>query len=305
MLSFKQIDYALSVEKFLHFKKAADACFISPSTLSNAISELETKLGIQIFERTNKKVIVTSIGKEILKKARDVKHGMFEINELAKTFSSEKLQSLSIGIIPTISPYLLPLVLPKIKQDLSFLDLNIEENQSNVLVNKVQEGELDLAILALPYDIGELRSIKFWSEDFYWISYKKNHKTGQSNISASQLSDKKLLLLVDGHCLKDHILEACNIDSNTSYSLKASNLETLIQLVKGKMGTTLIPEMALNQLVKNKKGLYASHLSEKSPHREIAMIFRETYSGQDNINKLKALFENCLKNRSKNLKDSE
>ena len=263
------------------------------------------KLGIQIFERTNKKVIVTSIGKEILKKARDVKHGMFEINELAKTFSSEKLQSLSIGIIPTISPYLLPLVLPKIKQDLSFLDLNIEENQSNVLVNKVQEGDLDLAILALPYDIGELRSIKFWSEDFYWISYKKNYKTGQSNISASQLSDKNLLLLVDGHCLKDHILEACNIDSNTSYSLKASNLETLIQLVKGKMGTTLIPEMALNQLVKNKKGLYASHLSEKSPHREIAMIFRETYSGQDNISKLKVLFENCLKNRSKNLKDSK
>lgn len=304
MLSFKQIDYALAVEKFLHFKKAADACFISPSTLSNAISELEIKLGIQIFERTNKKVIVTSAGKEILKKAKDVKHGMFEINELARTFSSEKFQSISIGIIPTISPYLLPLVLPKVQQDLPFLDLNIEENQSNVLVRKVQEGELDLAILALPYDIGELKSIKFWSEDFYWISYKKNNKLGQSSVSASQLSDKNLLLLVDGHCLKDHILEACNIDSSASYSLKASNLETLIQLVKGKMGTTLIPEMALNQLVRNKKGLYASHLSEKSPHREIAMIFRETYSGQKNINKLKVLFEKCLKNKSRYFKNS-
>ena len=304
MLTLKQIEYALAVEKFLHFKKAADACFISPSTLSNAISELEIKLGIQIFERTNKKVIVTSAGKEILKKAKDVKHGMFEINELARTFSSEKFQSISIGIIPTISPYLLPLVLPKVQQDLPFLDLNIEENQSNVLVRKVQEGELDLAILALPYDIGELKSIKFWSEDFYWISSKKNNKLGQSNISASQLSDKNLLLLVDGHCLKDHILEACNIDSSASYSLKASNLETLIQLVKGKMGTTLIPEMALNQLVRNKKGLYASHLSEKSPHREIAMIFRETYSGQKNINKLKVLFEKCLKNKPKYIKNS-
>ena len=304
MLTLKQIEYALAVEKFLHFKKAADACFISPSTLSNAISELEIKLGIQIFERTNKKVIVTSAGKEILKKAKDVKHGMFEINELARTFSSEKFQSISIGIIPTISPYLLPLVLPKVQQDLPFLDLNIEENQSNVLVRKVQEGELDLAILALPYDIGELKSIKFWSEDFYWISYKKNNKLGQSNVSASQLSDKNLLLLVDGHCLKDHILEACNIDSSASYSLKASNLETLIQLVKGKMGTTLIPEMALNQLVRNKKGLYASHLSEKSPHREIAMIFRETYSGQKNINKLKVLFEKCLKNKPRYFKNS-
>lgn len=304
MLTLKQIEYALAVEKFLHFKKAADACFISPSTLSNAISELEIKLGIQIFERTNKKVIVTSAGKEILKKAKDVKHGMFEINELARTFSSEKFQSISIGIIPTISPYLLPLVLPKAQEDLPFLDLNIEENQSNVLVRKVQEGELDLAILALPYDIGELKSIKFWSEDFYWISSKKNNKLGQSNISASQLSDKNLLLLVDGHCLKDHILEACNIDSSASYSLKASNLETLIQLVKGKMGTTLIPEMALNQLVRNKKGLYASHLSEKSPHREIAMIFRETYSGQKNINKLKVLFEKCLKNKPRYFKNS-
>ena len=147
MMTLKQIDYALAVAKNLHFKKAADACFISPSTLSNAITELETQLGVKIFERDNKKVIVTSLGQEILKKAQQIKLDVQDIKELAKQNSQALNHPISLGIIPTVSPYFLPLILPKIQKEFPNLTLRIEELQSQFLVKKLKEGELDICLL--------------------------------------------------------------------------------------------------------------------------------------------------------------
>ncbi|MEL1224948.1 MAG: LysR substrate-binding domain-containing protein, partial [Candidatus Neomarinimicrobiota bacterium] len=262
MLTLKQIDYALSVAKNLHFKKAADECFISPSTLSNAITELETQLGVKIFERNNKKVIVTSLGKEILAKAQKIKLEVQNIHELAQHNITGLCSSLSIGIIPTISPYFLPLVLPKLQKKFSDLRLQIEEGQSQILINRVKEGDLDMAILALPYDVQDLLSFKFWEEDFFWVSHSQNKNAGKPEIKASELEHSELMLLEDGHCLKDHILDACNISDSSQYSFKASSLNTLIQLVKGKMGTTLVPKMALKELIGSRKDLSISHLDE-------------------------------------------
>ena len=300
MLTLKQIDYALAVGKNLHFKKAADECYVSPSTLSNAITELETQLGVKIFERNNKKVIVTSLGHEILSKAKKIKLEVKNIHELAQHNVDGLSSSLSIGIIPTISPYFLPLVLPKIQKKFSNLQLKIEEGQSQILTNRVKEGDLDMAILALPYDVQDLMSFKFWEEDFFWVSHSQNKNAGKSEIRASELEHSELMLLEDGHCLKDHILDACNIDSSSQYSLKASSLNTLIQLVKGKMGTTLVPEMALKELVGNKKDLSISHLDEPGPHREIALITRPNYAGMENVKMLVDFFGNSLKELDKN-----
>ncbi len=300
MLTFKQIDYALAVGKNLHFKKAADECYVSPSTLSNAITELETQLGVKIFERNNKKVIVTSLGHEILSKAKKIKLEVKNIHELAQHNVDGLSSSLSIGIIPTISPYFLPLVLPKIQKEFSNLQLKIEEGQSQILTNRVKEGDLDMAILALPYDVQDLMSFKFWEEDFFWVSHSQNKNAGKSEIRASELEHSELMLLEDGHCLKDHILDACNIDSSSQYSLKASSLNTLIQLVKGKMGTTLVPEMALKELVGNKKDLSISHLDEPGPHREIALIIRPNYAGMESVKILIDFFGNSLRELDKN-----
>ena len=300
MLTFKQIDYALAVGKNLHFKKAADECYVSPSTLSNAITELETQLGVKIFERNNKKVIVTSLGHEILSKAKKIKLEVKNIHELAQHNVDGLSSSLSIGIIPTISPYFLPLVLPKIQKEFSNLQLKIEEGQSQILTNRVKEGDLDMAILALPYDLQDLMSFKFWEEDFFWVSHSQNKNAGKSEIRASELEHSELMLLEDGHCLKDHILDACNIDSSSQYSLKASSLNTLIQLVKGKMGTTLVPEMALKELVGNKKDLSISHLDEPGPHREIALIIRPNYAGMESVKILIDFFGNSLREFDKN-----
>jgi len=296
MLTLKQIDYALSVAKNLHFKKAADECFISPSTLSNAITELEMQLGVKIFERNNKKVIVTSLGKEILAKAKKIKLEVQNIHELAQHNITGLCSSLSIGIIPTISPYFLPLVLPKLQKKFSDLRLKIEEGQSQILISRVKEGDLDMAILALPYDVQDLLSFKFWEEDFFWVSHSQNKNAGKPEIKASELEHSELMLLEDGHCLKDHILDACNISDSSQYSFKASSLNTLIQLVKGKMGTTLVPKMALKELIGSRKDLSISHLDEPGPHREIALITRPNYAGMKSTKMLVEFFRKTLKN---------
>ena len=298
MLTLKQIDYALAVGKNLHFKKAADECYVSPSTLSNAITELETQLGVKIFERNNKKVIVTSLGQEILEKAQQIRLEVQNIYELVQNKSNGLSHYISLGIIPTISPYFLPLILPKIQKEFPDLMLKIEEGQSGLLTQKVREGDLDMAILALPYELNGLRSLKFWEEDFYWVSHDQNKLAGRSEIKASELEQSQLMLLEDGHCLKDHILDACNISSSSKYSLKASSLNTLIQLVKGKMGTTLVPKMALKELIGNKKGLAISHLNEAGPHREIALIIRENYAGIESAKLLGNFFQERLKEAS-------
>ena len=157
-----------------------------------------------------------------------------------------------------------------------------------------------MAILALPYDLQDLMSFKFWEEDFFWVSHSQNKNAGKSEIRASELEHSELMLLEDGHCLKDHILDACNIDSSSQYSLKASSLNTLIQLVKGKMGTTLVPKMALKELVVNKKDLSISHLDEPGPHREIALIIRPNYAGMESVKVLIDFFGNSLREIDKN-----
>ena len=300
MLTLKQIDYALAVAKNLHFKKAADECFISPSTLSNAITELETQLGVKIFERSNKKVIVTKVGQEILNKAKNIKLEVRNIHELAQHNSGGHSHSLSIGIIPTISPYFLPIVLPKLQKEFSNLKLKLEEGQSRALINRVKEGDLDMAILALPYDVQDLSSFKFWEEDFFWVSHRLNENAGKPEVRASELQHSELMLLEDGHCLKDHILDACKISSSSQYSLKASSLNTLIQLVKGEMGSTLVPKMALKELVGNTKDLSVSHLNEPGPHREIALVIRPNYAGMKSVEMLLDFFKKSLKEFNKN-----
>ena len=299
MLTLKQIDYALAVAKNLHFKKAADECFISPSAMSNAITELEVQLGVKIFERSNKKVIVTNLGQEILSKAKKIKLEVQNIHQLVQHNSGNLNRSISIGIIPTISPYFLPIILPKLQKEFSNLKLKVEEGQSQILTNKVKEGDLEMAILALPYDVQDLHSFKFWEEDFFWVSHRKNKNAGKSEVSASELEHSELMLLEDGHCLKDHILDACNISSSSQYSLKASSLNTLIQLVKGEMGTTLVPKMALRELVGNKKDLSVSHLNEPGPHREIALITRSNYAGMESVKLLLNFFKKSLKEFNK------
>lgn len=294
MITLKQIHYALTIEKELHFKKAADACYVSPSTLSNAISEMEAQLGIQIFERTSKKVIVTSLGKEILKKARTIKMEIGDINQLSEDQKNPLSMPITLGIIPTVGPYFIPLVLPSLKKKFPKLKLKIIEAQSSALVSKVNNGEIDMAILAMPYKLDGLLSFKFWEENFYYISYKGKQEIDKDKIKAKEIDQSDLMLLNDDHCLKNHVLAACKIDSDKQYSIEASSLTTLTQLVAGNMGSTLVPHMAIKQLVNSNSSISKALLDEPGPHRELVIIIRPSYSGLKNVKLLKDVFFSSL-----------
>ena len=221
MISIKQLRYALTVEETLHFKHAAESCNISQSALSTALNELEKQLGLKIFERDNRKVLVTPIGKRVLLQARSI---ILQVDDLEHFADIQKLPfsyPLKIGMIPTIAPYLLPKLLPVLKKQYPLARLNIVENQSYQLVESVKNGELDAAILALPYPCEGLLSLPFWEEDFYWIAPKGEQYTHQKEINSRELKYCDLLLLEEGHCLKDHILDACKMsehNSNKSFS---------------------------------------------------------------------------------------
>lgn len=295
MITLKQLSYALAVEKHLHFKKASEACSVSQSALSTALTELEKQLGLQIFERDNKKVLVTQIGKQVLEKAQSIILQVDDLHKLANAQHEALSYPLSIGVIPTIAPYLLPLVLPKLAIQYPNLELQVLEEQSHVLVDKVRRGDIDMAILALPYDCDGLLTFEFWKEDFYWITHSDDMQLGRTEITADELEQSKLMLLKDGHCLKDQALSACNMTNESSHKLGATSLNTLIQLVAGKLGTTLVPEMALEQLINDNDLLSKARLSEPGPHRRIAFVTRPNYTGVNNIELLMDLFRQQLK----------
>lgn len=287
MISTKQLYYALAVEKTLHFKKAAENCNISQSALSTALSELEKQLGVQIFERDNKKVLVTPIGKEILDKARSITLQVSELQHLADEQQAPLSFPVSVGVIPTIAPYLLPKLFPALAQQYPKAQLNIVEEQSHVLVDLVKRGEIDTAILAMPFPCEGLLALEFWQEDFYWVALKGEKHTNQKEITSNELTHSKLMLLKEGHCLKDHILAACKLPEQTAnHGFGATSLNTLVQMVLGKVGTTLIPKMALEQLTLQNNTLSAVHLNEPSPHRRIAFIIRPNYTRMSSIEAL-------------------
>ncbi len=296
MISLKQITYILAVEKTLHFKKAAELCSVSQSALSTAITEMEKQLGFQVFERDNKKVMVTPIGAQCLQKAHNIKLQMDDLYQLGQALKAPLSYPMSIGSIPTIGPYLLPKVLPAVRNQYPDLQLRIIEDQSHILVEKVKNGELDAAILALPFDIEGLLSFKFWEEDFYWVTHCDDELAQQTEITSAELKQSNLMLLKDGHCLKDHALAACKLPPSTTDTILAStSLNMLVQMVAGHMGTTLVPEMAIDQLISGNSELKATHLNESGPHRKIAFITRPNYPSVKNIELLINLFRMKLK----------
>lgn len=294
MISHQQIKYVLSAAKYRNFKKAADACYVSPSTLSNGIVQLEKILNIQVFERDNKKVLITKKGEQILEKIRAIKLQYDDLEKISITLSGQGTNEISVGIIPTIGPYLLPIVLPQLSKNYPDISLDIIEGKSDEIIDKVREGEIDMAIIALPYDIKGLLSFKFWSENFFWVTHKENLNENSGKITQDEIKKANLMLLEEGHCLKEHALAACNIKQETKYEVKASNLSTLVELVAGKMGSTLVPHIALNPLIKSRKKLIALALDEPGPHREIAIIMRPAYPNIKNVEILKEEFAKSL-----------
>lgn len=297
MISLKQLTYALAVERTLHFKKAAEQCAVSQSALSTAVSNLERQLGFPIFERDNKKVLVTAFGRQVLEKARAIKIQMDDLQRLADAHRELLSTPISVGLIPTIGPFLLPLVLPPLQAHYPLLALNVSEEQSQVLVDQVRRGDVDAGILALPYPVDGLLSFEFWEENLYWVTHAQDEKSAYPRIEAHDIDPRRLMLLKDGHCLKDHALAACKLSDVAPHSLGATSLATLVQLAAGTIGTTLVPEMALESLVQSNPKLRSVPLAESGPHRRIAFVVRPNYPNLKNIEAMIELFRRTLSRR--------
>lgn len=293
MITLRQLEFALAVAKHRHFKRAAEECNISQSALSLGIAELEKQLDTQIFERNNKQVLITPIGEELLDRAKRIFLEINDLTALAHHHQTPLTYPMTIGIIPTIAPFLLPKVLPILGQQHPDFQINIVEKQTERLIEQVRHGHIDTAIVALPYAIEGLHIFEFWEEDFYAILPKQ--KNTPKTITSKELSEHKLLLLGEGHCLTEQALSVCSLKKDHAHSsFFDASLNTLIQMSLVGMGTTLVPKMALYQIQSTKTAMHAVPIREPGPHRRLALISRLNYARVNDIRVLCELFKKAL-----------
>lgn len=295
MVTLRQLEFALAVAKYKHFKRAAEECNISQSALSLGIAELEKQLDTQIFERNNKQVLITPIGEEILERANRI---FAEVNDLvtrSQTHQTPLAYPMTIGIIPTIAPFLLPQVLPVLHQKFPNFRLSIVEEQTERLLEKVRYGMIDTAIIALPYATDGLLTFEFWQENFLAVFSKDDEHAKQTSIDTNGLLESNLMLLGEGHCLTNHALSVCHLDkSKVKNSFSEASLNTLIQMALSGIGSTLIPEMAVTQIQKQNPNVAIIPLTETGPHRRLAFVTRLNYARVDDVNLLGRLFADTL-----------
>ncbi len=243
--TIRQLQYLLAVVELRHFGQAAERCFVTQSTLSSAIQEMEAALGAQLLERNKRKVLATPLGLEIAEKARKILEISSSIIGLTRKSNKPLTGEIRLGSIPTIAPFLLPKVLPPLQKAFPELSLLLIEGQSADLLRRLESGDIDCAILALPYPLGKLES-QLIAEESFWVALPNGHplaKLGQ--IKSDVLPRDQLLMLEEGHCLRDHAMSVCR-GKESSVKFKGSSLFTLIEMVAWGQGVTFVPEMALS-----------------------------------------------------------
>ena len=275
--TFRQLKYLVSISKTLHFGKAAKECFVSQSTLSSGIQELEKLLNIKLVERTKRTVFLTTLGKEIAKKAESVNIQMNDVLDLAKSAQEHMFGETRLGIIPTIAPYLLPKLMPKIRKKYPNLDLKLVEDQTANILDMLYSGNLDLVLMAMPYKTDNLNT-QLIKKDYFHVAVPSQNflanKTKKS-LSNKDISDTNMLLLDEGHCLREHALEACSKETKQKVdAFKATSLLTLVQMVDNNNGITLLPDIVVNsELLKNSKIKILEYENNKN-YREIVLCWR-------------------------------
>lgn len=276
--SLKQLQYLVAVVEQKHFGKAAEQCFVSQSTLSAGIQELENALGVQLLERSKRKVTPTTLGESIALQSQHLLTLAREMVESTQYGETPLSGPLRLGVIPTISPFLLPLVLPELYQQYPKLQLQLIEKQSPDLVQQVSDGTLDAAILAFPFPCKGLQQQIFWQENFLVAMHETHPLARKKSLNTLAFPPEQLLLLEQGHCLTDHALSVCHLESlKTQQTFAGTSLFTLLQMVLGKQGITFVPEMMLQAKAFNTEHLVFRPLEEKGPHREIGLIWRKQY----------------------------
>ena len=296
--TLRQLHYLITVVEQKHFGRAAEQCFITQSTLSASIQDLENLLDAILLERTNRKVMPTPLGLEVAQRAQHILSLTSDLVDVVRSEHNPSTGKIRLGVIPSICPFLLPKALPAIRQQMPYLDLILIEDQSEHLVNKLRAGEIDIALLAFPFETKELDQHIFGEESF-WVALPKHHPlASKKQISADNLPIADLLLLSEGHCLREHALSACQLPATAQRtSLQGTSLYTLIEMVAGGLGITLIPEMAIDTDMVSHADICIRPLIAKNnnPIRELGLVTRPSYQRTETIALLSQAFAKALK----------
>ena len=271
----KQLRYFVALEQIGHFGKAADTCFVSQPAFSVAIRELENTLNIQLVDRTNKNVTVTSLGRDIARQARQVLRDLEELVDIAQGNQLPLTGQLKLGVIPTIAPFLLPRLLPALRKSYPDLKLYLKEDLTDRVYAGLMDGDLDVILIALPYELRNVTEMNLFRDHFYLAHQAKSTLVDARDHQVSELQEDSILLLEDGHCMRDHALSACSIKNADKVShITATSLLTLVQMVDADLGVTYLPEMAIGSSLLRNTRIKTTALDSES-YREIGLVWRK------------------------------
>lgn len=273
-LTLRQLEYVVAIADHASFSRAAEACAVTQPALSAQIAQLEDTLGVQLFERDRRKVLVTPAGAEIIARARAALAAADEVVDSARASAQPLTSTLRLGVIPTIAPFLLPAVLPKVRLSFPRLRLLLREDQTARLLTQLDEGKLDAAVLALPVP-GDLAAAHLYHEDFALAVPRGHRLAKRTAVPASELDEEPVLLLDDGHCLRDQALAVCeSAGAREQPELRATSLVTLIQMVASGLGVTLVPAMAASALAPPGGDVVVVRFAAPAPGRDVGLCWR-------------------------------
>jgi LysR family hydrogen peroxide-inducible transcriptional activator len=272
----KQLQYLVALEDHGHFGKAAESCFVTQSTLSAGLRELETLIGVTLVERTRRVVRFTPLGARIADKARRILREAEELADMVRAAGKPLSGELRMGVIPTIAPFLLPRLLPEIRAQWPDLKLYLREETSQAACDSLHRGQADCVLLALPYGCGDVDAAELF-DDRLFVAFPPGMAEKLPDVVTSAAIDQdRLLLLEDGHCLKDHALAACNRpELRAEAAMLGTSLHTLVQMVDNGLGLTMVPEMAVKAGILSGTRVTARPLEAEHPSRRIALVWRK------------------------------
>lgn len=273
--SLRQLRYFVAIAQELNFTRAAEACFVGQSTLSTGLKELEDGLGVRLVERDRQNVAITPIGLEILERAKTILASSQDLVEYADAAGKPMAGTIRLGVIPTIAPFLLPNVMPDIRTRFPDLKIALREDLTANLLSRLVDHQLDFALIALPYETDGLMVKELFIDEFWVVAREEDPVLKGKEIHLPAKMAERLLLLEEGHCLRDHTLQACKRpDIRNADSMEATSLLTLLQMVESGMGIALLPEMAVKGGLLNGSTLIARPLAPPTPKRVIALVAR-------------------------------
>ena len=274
--TLKQLQYLVALRHHGHFRKAAEACFVTQSTLSAGLRELENLLGVVLVERTRRVVRFTPLGNKIADKAVRLLRESEELTDIARAEGQPLHGELRMGVIPTIAPFLLPSMLPRLREQWPSLKLFLREEASQSACDALHRGQLDCVLLALPYSCGDVDEAGLF-EDRLFVAFPRGEAPDDLAVAPDSIDEARLLLLEDGHCLKDHALSACNRpEMRAEAAMMGTSLHTLVQMVDNGLGLTFVPAMAIEAGILEGTRVDARPLNSNRGFRRIALVWRRS-----------------------------